>query len=107
MKHGPTRMLYKYPGEHFLNGDYFDYIIVPESETETMLDCGWFLTTLDAKASAEQEPEPEPQSEEKPRSIKDLTEDEKLEIIAAEGTELSIRTKFNITNYTLRKLKGK
>jgi len=78
-------MLYRHPGEHFLNGDYFDYIIVPESETESMLDCGWYLTTQDAKdAHDHQDDPPEVEVQPKRRGLKDLTEEE-IELILCEN----------------------
>lgn len=104
----PTRMLYKYPGEHFLERDYFDYVIVPESETETMLDRGWYLTPADAKDAHEQQDEP-PKTEEtkKARGLKDLTDEEK-ELISCEQISLmAIMEKYNVTYHTARKLRKK
>lgn len=107
MKHGPTRMLYRYPGEHFLNGDYFDYIIVPESETESMLDCGWYLTTQDAKdAHDQQDDPPEVEVQPKRRGLKDLTTEE-IELISRENCSLlALVEKYNITYHTARKIKA-
>ena len=46
-----TRMLYKYPGQHEIHGDFFDYAIVDDTEeavAEAVAD-GWYLTTPEAK----------------------------------------------------------
>lgn len=50
-------MLYKYPGEHKLHDDNFDYIIVEEGEVEATIKDGWSLTTTEAKKPKE-EPKP-------------------------------------------------
>lgn len=47
----PTYMLYKYPGEKFLHGDYFSTKIVKESELPEALDGEWFLNSKEAKES--------------------------------------------------------
>lgn len=46
-----TYMLYKYPGDKFLHGDYFSTKIVKESELPEALDEEWFLTSKEAKES--------------------------------------------------------
>ena len=46
----PT-MLYKYPGQHKIHGDLFDYVIVDESDVATKLKDGWCKTTVEAKSN--------------------------------------------------------
>ncbi len=43
-----SRMLYKHPGQHELQGDKFDYIIVGETEVENRVKAGWSMTTTEA-----------------------------------------------------------
>lgn len=45
-------MLYKYPGEHKIHGDKFDYIIT--DDVEGALKDGWSLTTDEAKKPKEE-----------------------------------------------------
>lgn len=50
MKH-PT-MLYKYPGDHDIHGDKFDYIVVDKDNTREYnkaIKNGWSKTTAEAK----------------------------------------------------------
>ena len=54
MKH-PT-MLYKYPGEHDIHGDKFDYIVVDQDNTREYnkaIKDGWCKTTTEAKTPKE------------------------------------------------------
>lgn len=47
----PTYMLYRYPGDKFIHGDYFSTKIVKESELSVALDGEWFLTSAESKGA--------------------------------------------------------
>lgn len=45
-------MLYKHPGPHFIDDDYYDYVIVDEAiegECERHVEQGWFISHIEAK----------------------------------------------------------
>ena len=49
-------MLYKWPGTHEVHGDFFDYIVVNDSDIEQVLAQGWHLTTPEAKEASKPKP---------------------------------------------------
>ena len=51
-----TTMLYKWPGPHSIHGDFFDYIVVNDSDIEQVLADGWKLTTPEAKEASKPKP---------------------------------------------------
>ena len=93
-------MLYKHPGKRKIHGDMFDYIIVERSEVKAHLDAGWSLTTAEAKAK-------EALIEEMPAiPPSKLTEAQKSNIRIAEGTQKEIAKKFNVTTFTVSRIKN-
>lgn len=46
-----SRMLYKHPGKHEIDGDFYDYIIVHEDDTDACIKDGWSLSAIEAKES--------------------------------------------------------
>lgn len=121
-------MLYKYPGKHPIHGDFFDYLVCRQNEMDKYLADGWFLTTTEAKEDFEKGieecaeemdeapvpeedrflytdklPEPEPAKTIPPSR---LTDAQKSNIRIAEGTQREIAKKFNVSTFTVSRIKN-
>lgn len=115
-------MLYKHPGPHDIHGDKFDYMVCHQNEMDKYLADGWYLTTTEAKAAFEsdsvpsndvekQEIEPEIKSGTELEPAKtippsQLTEAQKSNIRIAEGTQREIAKKFNVSTFTVSRIKN-
>lgn len=105
----------------------YDYLICHQNEMDKHLADGWFLTTTEAKEDFEKGIEdcaeemdnapvpeedrflytdklPEPESKTIPPSK--LTEAQKSNIRIAEGTQKEIAKKFNVTTFTVSRIKN-
>ena len=95
-------MLYRHPGPHKLHGDSFAYIIVPSKDIQKYLKDGWYRTTIAAKAHSANSEQKElytiPPSE--------LTEAQISNIRIAEGTQREIASRFNVTTFTVSRIKN-
>lgn len=101
-----ARMLYRYPGPHEIDGDKFDYIILPESQVAHMLTQGWHKTPAEAKAAEQikQIPVISAQFSGK-RPPSELTPEEIEQIRNAEGMQKEIAEQFNVTVWTVSRIK--
>lgn len=126
-------MMYKHPGPHFLHDEWFDYKVVPEYGIDEALAQGWYLTTKEALDNTTTKPPIEPEEVEKiekkyphiiltakPETIeikpikktngliapKELTAELKEMIASADGTQRDIAKKFNVSTYTVHKIKA-
>lgn len=97
-------MLYKYPGKHYLERDYYDYIIVPIPDTDKYLAKGWARTPAEAFAAHQSRQQP---SEKKGDYIKpkDLDADMKISIAADGRTYKEICEAYNVSYNTVFRVK--
>ena len=104
----------------------YDYLICHQNEMDKYLADGWFLTTTEAKENFEkgiedcakemdEAPVPEEDrllyTDKIPEPVKtippsQLTEAQKSNIRIAEGTQREIAKKFNVTTYTVSRIKN-
>lgn len=96
-----SQMLYRYPGPHNIHNDMYDYIIVHKDDVEKTIKNGWYKSTTEAKAAAEK-PVPATNGWIQPN---DLTTEEIREIFDAEGTQKEISKRFNVSTFTVHKIK--
>lgn len=101
-----ARMLYRYPGPHEIDGEKYDYIILPENQVPSMLTRGWYLTTAEAKAAAEPKQPPVISAQfSGKRPPSELTPEEIEQIRNAEGIQKEIAEQFNVTVWTVSRIK--
>ena len=62
-----SRMLYKKGKKLLVDGDYFDYLVVEESQAEKELENGWFYTTQEALEGKQKSAIIEELKEDKPK----------------------------------------
>ena len=87
-----STMLYRYPGEHELHGDKFDYIIVEDDKLEETLENAWYKTTSEAKEKSPLNIHPPADDDEPTRGE-----------LEAKATELGITFRSNTKNETISK----
>lgn len=93
-------MLFKHPGSYKFNGEWFDFVVVTTDAIPAYLERGWYRTKDEAKNNAIQ---PLPGRK---RKLKELSQAEMDEISNAVGTYKDLMERFNVSLYTIRKLKG-
>ncbi len=87
-----TIMLYKYPGEHEIDHDFYDWQIIDESQVEALAVDGWELSPKAAKEAYESRPLTRDELEIKAKDLgikfDGRTSDQKLEsLIISKMTE--------------------
>ena len=79
-----TVMLYKHPGQHNIQGDKFDYVIVNALEVADYIKKGWFKTPCEAKAAKPVKKKAEAVAE---KVTEDVSEDEIIEFALENGLD--------------------
>lgn len=94
------KMLFKHPGRYKFDGEYFDFVVVKPTAVPAYMKRGWFQTKADALKN------PIVRQRGRKRKFKELNPKEMQKIIKATGSIREIANRFNVSRYTVNKLKG-